>query len=72
MSEVGIDNREGSILREGYDRRFIGAVRRSESAGAGKDGQTEAVVESDNSLTDVATRSGFNPTEHKILVSHIL
>ena len=72
MSEVRIDNREGSILRKGDDRRLIGAVGRREGARTGKDGQAEAVVEPDDSLANIAVRSGFNPTENEILISHIL
>ena len=43
MGEVGIYDREGSILRKGDYRRLIGAVGRREGARTGKDGQAEAV-----------------------------
>jgi hypothetical protein len=72
MGEVGIYDREGSILRKGDYRRLIGAVGRREGARTGKDGQAEAVVEPDDSLAYVAVRSGFYPTEYEILVSHNL
>ncbi|MBR4225213.1 MAG: hypothetical protein IKR86_00165 [Candidatus Methanomethylophilaceae archaeon] len=64
MGEVRIDDLEGAILLEGDDRGLIGAVGRSEGARTGKDGQAEAVAETDDRLAHVAFRSGLYPTEH--------
>ncbi len=72
MGEVRIYDSKGSILRKGDDRRLIGAVGRCEGARTGKDGQAEAVVEPDDSLANVAVRSGFYTTENEILESHNL
>ena len=63
MSEVRIDNRERSILRKGDDRSFIRAVGRREGARTGKDGQTEAVGEPNDSLHHITPGTRFYPAE---------
>lgn len=63
MGEVGIYDREGSILRKGDYRRLIGAVGRREGALTGKDGQTEAVGEPNDGLHHITPGTRFYPAE---------
>jgi len=70
MGKFRIYDCKGSIFRKGDDRRLKGAIKRCEGAWTGKDGQAEAVVEPDDSLANIAVRSGFYPSENEILVSH--